>query len=234
MSVKDLDKKVQNEGATPEGVLTADEYNILLSAVQEHEEEIETLNAGPEVMGSVSQQVRDKVNDYTRDFITRSEVKDSYALKADVEKKQDELISGSNIKTINGQSILGGGNIDISSGSGSGADVVAVSLDISTWAAGKTFKMTPAQLETIRMARSGAPVTIVDSNNYYNGEWGQVISCYRQYLGSSIYSLRLSILHKDNAPMATNDRAMIYNIDITDYMVSGAYDCTVTSINNLY
>lgn len=232
MSVKDLDKKVQNEGATPEGVLTANEYNILLSAVQEHEEEIETLNAGPEVMGSVSQQVRDKVNDSTRDFITRSEVKESYALKADVEKKQDALISGSNIKTINGQSILGGGNIDISSGSG--ADVVAVSLDISTWAAGKTFKITPAQLETIRMARSGAPVTIVDSKNTYNGEWGQVISCYRQYLGSSVYSLRLSILHKDNTPMSTNDRAMIYNIDIMDYMENGVYYCTVTSINNLY
>lgn len=38
--------------------------------------------------------------------------------------KQDLLVSGKNIKTINGQSVLGSGNIDISGGSGSNIDIV--------------------------------------------------------------------------------------------------------------
>lgn len=38
-----------------------------------------------------------------------------------VDSKQDTLVSGSNIKTINGRSILGSGNINISGGGGSGA-----------------------------------------------------------------------------------------------------------------
>lgn len=231
MSVNDLEKKVENGGATSQGVLSASEYNTLLGAVQEHEKEIETLNAGPEVIGSVSQQVRVEVSYSTRDFIPRSEVKESYALKSDVAKKQDGLISGFNIKTINGQSILGGGNINISGGSG--ADVVAVRLDTSTWAAGKTFKMTSAQLETIIMARSGAPVVVVDSADTFNSEWGQVISCYRQYMGSSIYGYRVGIVHKANEPMATPDNGAIYNIDIMDYLDAGQYDCIVTSVNIL-
>lgn len=38
------------------------------------------------------------------------------ATKTEVDEKQDKLISGSNIKTINNQSILGSGNIDIQGG----------------------------------------------------------------------------------------------------------------------
>lgn len=36
--------------------------------------------------------------------------------------KQDKLVSGTNIKTINGQSILGSGNIEISGGSSGGSE----------------------------------------------------------------------------------------------------------------
>lgn len=46
-------------------------------------------------------------------------------LSGKVDKKQDKLVSGDNIKTINGESILGPGNIDISGGSGD-AHVVQV------------------------------------------------------------------------------------------------------------
>ena len=40
--------------------------------------------------------------------------------KTNISNKQDTLVSGTNIKTINGESILGSGNIAISGGSGSG------------------------------------------------------------------------------------------------------------------
>lgn len=42
-------------------------------------------------------------------------------LKTSIGNKQDTLVSGTNIKTINGESILGSGNITISGGSGSGS-----------------------------------------------------------------------------------------------------------------
>lgn len=40
--------------------------------------------------------------------------------------KQDKLVSGTNIKTINGQSLLGEGNIVISGGSGGSASPITV------------------------------------------------------------------------------------------------------------
>lgn len=39
-----------------------------------------------------------------------------YATKTELASKQDTLVSGENIKTVNGQSLLGNGNIDITSG----------------------------------------------------------------------------------------------------------------------
>lgn len=54
--------------------------------------------------------------------------KDKLALKTeipDITGKQDTLVSGENIKTINGESILGSGNIVIEGGSGGGSSSVA-------------------------------------------------------------------------------------------------------------
>lgn len=58
-------------------------------------------------------QLSDGTNIYT--------IKDSEARTA-LSGKQDTLVSGTNIKTINNESILGSGNIDIQGG---GADVEA-------------------------------------------------------------------------------------------------------------
>ena len=51
-------------------------------------------------------------------------VHEKYALANDLENKQDTLVSGTNIKTINNQSLLGSGNIAIQGGSG--ASVVEI------------------------------------------------------------------------------------------------------------
>ena len=45
-----------------------------------------------------------------------------------LENKQDKLVSGTNIKTINGQAILGQGNIQISSGGGQGGSSITVTI----------------------------------------------------------------------------------------------------------
>ena len=58
------------------------------------------------------------INSYVKlpeDFKTRSQT----IVLGDITKKQDKLVSGTNIKTINGESILGSGDITISGGSGS-------------------------------------------------------------------------------------------------------------------
>ena len=52
------------------------------------------------------------------DYALKSEIPDvtGFATKTEVSAKQDTLVSGTNIKTINGNSILGSGNIEIKSG----------------------------------------------------------------------------------------------------------------------
>lgn len=52
-------------------------------------------------------------------------------LSADTSNKQDTLISGTNIKTINNQSILGNGNITIESGSGGTEYSAGTNIDIT-------------------------------------------------------------------------------------------------------
>ena len=58
-----------------------------------------------------------------------------YATHSELNAKQDELVSGSNIKTINNQSILGSGNIDIQGGGG-------------TYTAGKNINITNNVIST--------------------------------------------------------------------------------------
>lgn len=54
----------------------------------------------------------------TADELPSVELPENIATLDDVAKKQDQLISGENIKTINGQSVLGKGNITIEGGNG--------------------------------------------------------------------------------------------------------------------
>lgn len=49
-------------------------------------------------------------------YLTETEASETYATKEQVANKQDQLVSGTNIKTVNGQSLLGNGNIDITGG----------------------------------------------------------------------------------------------------------------------
>ena len=54
---------------------------------------------------------------YSYNFIENgTNISDKYATKTELTSKQDTLVSGTNIKTINNESLLGSGNIDIQSG----------------------------------------------------------------------------------------------------------------------
>lgn len=59
----------------------------------------------------------------------------------DISGKQDQLVSGTNIKTINGNSILGSGNIVISGGSSSGGS--GAYAEVSHGTGDTTFALTP-------------------------------------------------------------------------------------------
>ena len=66
----------------------------------------------------------DITTDSTHRFVTDSE-------KTTWSNKQDALVSGMNIKTINGTSVLGGGDISITGG-GAGSDTTAIHTSISS------------------------------------------------------------------------------------------------------
>ena len=76
-----------------------------------------SISSGGEGGGAVS-----SVNGQTGDVvitatslgaITKADADTLYATKSDLNSKQDTLVSGQNIKTINGQSVIGEGNIEI-------------------------------------------------------------------------------------------------------------------------
>ena len=60
------------------------------------------------------------------EYLLKSEAETLYATLDGLNNKQDKHISGTNIKTVNGTSILGSGDIEISGGGDSDANVKAV------------------------------------------------------------------------------------------------------------
>lgn len=57
MTLQELEKKIENNGETRQGVLTAEEYNTLLDAVQGQDAAINKLNADSNTVGSVDYKV---------------------------------------------------------------------------------------------------------------------------------------------------------------------------------
>lgn len=74
-----------------------------------------------------------------------------------LQSKQDELISGTNIKTINNQSILGNGNIDISSG-----EIPYYGMWLSHWTLTTTEFYEPKLIEYVNIG----PNPPSDENKY--------------------------------------------------------------------
>lgn len=67
--------------------------------------------------------------DYISQF-TGAEIDQRLAKVSQLEtNKQDKLISGTNLKTINSQSLLGSGNIEIQGGGGVGFDSISSNQD---------------------------------------------------------------------------------------------------------
>ena len=82
------------------------------------------------------------------DYYTSAETQS--AITESLSGKQDTLVSGTNIKTINNQSLLGSGNIDIQGGGGSGSESVV--------------ELTKAQYEALSAYASDTTYVITDAD----------------------------------------------------------------------
>ena len=128
----------------------------------------------------------------------------------DISGKQDKLISGTNIKTINGESVLGSGNITISSGASSSAYP-----EVNHGTGDTTFTLTP---NTFHVWDEVTSLTL----NFGNETSGVANEYLFQFTSGSIAtSLTLPTSIKwanDTAP--TINRNMIYQVSILKGLAS--------------
>ena len=95
VSIDSIKNKTENNGVTSAGRLSAADFNLLTSAVEEVQDNLDELD---EALQDLSEEV---------------------------DGKQDALVSGTNVKTVNGQSLLGTGDIELESLEGIKPDMVA-------------------------------------------------------------------------------------------------------------
>ena len=118
-------KTVNGESLLGEGNILIKSINVdsALSTTSENPVQNKVItnkvNTIEQSITNLSGTIPTKVSDLTNDsgYITNAALTD-LATKEEVSAKQDTLVSGTNIKTINGNSILGAGNIVIEGGGG--------------------------------------------------------------------------------------------------------------------
>lgn len=132
--------------------------------------------------------------------------------KTTVDKiKQDSLVDGINIKTVNGQSILGEGNIVISGGEA--IDVPSVADEIIGNESGEDAKKVPTVgAVNDRLAATQAEVVVKKAN-------AAVSTVYESVYGAS--SGAVVHLH------ATKEVTSIADVDIAKSYVEGGYDSSI-------
>jgi hypothetical protein len=103
--------------------------------------------------------------DYVSSIYTEF-VHDQYAMKTDLNRKQDTLVSGTNIKTINNESILGSGNITIQGGGS--VDQTVISGSTNAVAGGAVYtQLDGLKLKKITQSAYDALSPNYDANTLY-------------------------------------------------------------------
>ena len=130
-----VDEKLSNK--QPKGDYALKSDLTPLATKSEVEEDVAQLNASlnekqPKGDYALKTEIPTKVSQLSNDsnYQTAEDVNlatEGLATKSEVNSKQDTLVSGTNIKTINGNSLLGSGNIEIQGGS-----TIAVDDSLST------------------------------------------------------------------------------------------------------
>ena len=130
-------KTVNGESLLGEGNILIKSVNVdsALSTTSENPVQNKVItnkvNTIEQSITNLSNTMPTKVSDLTNDsgYITNAALTD-LATKEEVSAKQDTLVSGTNIKTINGNSILGAGNIEIQGGGGGGDSTPDVIINV--------------------------------------------------------------------------------------------------------
>lgn len=167
------------------------------------------------------------------DIITDS----THRFVADTEKstwgaKQDALSSGTNIKTINGSSVLGSGDITISAG-GAGSDTTAIHKDASSEYSSVTEKTTLA----------GDDIALIEDSesSFSKKKWRlSSIKTYLQTAFDSVYSLvsdqgdRHGFYNAGNSSLSFDNTTRTFTITPTSpyiiYINGSKYNITVNKV----
>lgn len=136
--------------------------------------------------------------------------------------KQDKLISGTNIKTINSQSILGSGNISIQGGSGSTTLTACVFDDSATIPSSLSFDVnTPVLYYTAGTNSSLTFNSFTSSTAIENGVYTWELIC-------SSNNAITSTTFASSIQYVGNDRA--YNPDLSFSLIDNARTAHVFSV----
>lgn len=142
--------------------------------------------------GNIPEKLSDLEND--TGFITMTDVTDkNYTTMSAVEEKgyaktedvQEKLVSGTNIKTINNQSILGEGNIEIQGGSGDATwgsitGTLTNQTDLNTALGKKLESSNLVQGSNITLTKSGNNITIAATGEVSGSvKWGNLEGSYQ-------------------------------------------------------
>lgn len=144
IDISNLNNKTHNKGADESGRLAASEWNTLVSAVEELQDEsyVKPATGIPttDITDANLSKTQAEINRETGEALDGKQdtISDLAAIRSGaaagataiqpsaLSAKQDVLVSGTNIKTINNESILGSGDLTIG---GSDIDTVTVSVD---------------------------------------------------------------------------------------------------------
>lgn len=170
------------------------------------------------------------------DYVTETELANKkYATTTQLNSKQDSLVSGKNIKTINGQSIIGGGNITIVGGDGDvdltgyytkgEVDDLIDNIDLSEYVKNTEF-IGVAQQVTANQAN------IINQGSEINNIDGRLTNVEKDYIKSSDVDLTGYAKSSDLIPIyqnITNLQGQVQTLDSNkqDVLVSGSNIKTV-------
>ena len=118
-------------------------------------------------------------NNYTNEDKAKLASLSSYddsELRSLINAKQDELVSGTNIKTINNQSLLGSGNIDIT-GSAKLEETMTTDITVGHLASGTVFAVgTPLEDILRAILCSSGPAPVVNYTVSFNTSGGSAVA----------------------------------------------------------
>ena len=230
-------KTVNGESLLGEGNILIKSVNVdsALSTTSENPVQNKVItnkvNTIEQSITNLSNTMPTKVSDLTNDsgYITNAALTD-LATKEEVSAKQDTLVSGTNIKTINGNSILGAGNMVIEGGGGS---LPAFGMSLS----GTTITMTEGTIanffNAIKAGKGNYRAYITAGNLLYSNT-GQALTSGDEYFVRFDSVTPIKDKGKENSYYAANESLVIKVNNTSVTLLTGTnwtFDSNVVIVN---